>query len=424
MKRSKLMLLVAGVALIVGLIVGKGMDPAILQAIAPSTTTEAVAQRVFTLAGPQQTLPAAGVAAAPTPASTVSVAESAPRAWPLGSSQLLEAIYNKVNPSVVQVINLAQSSRLRSTAVIPQGQGSGFVWDTQGHIVTNDHVVSGAAKLQVVFADGTVLDAKLVGTDPNSDLAVIKVDPQLVTLVPVEPGDMADVKVGDIAIAIGNPFGLEGTMTLGIVSALGRTIPSQTSFSIPRAIQTDAAINPGNSGGPLLNDRGQVIGVNDQIQSTTGTNSGVGFAIPISIVQRVVPALIKDGRYEHAYLGITGGTYTKAWSEALGFPADARGIYIHSVASGGPAARAGLRAGTRATSIALSAGQNGVSYLQSGGDLITAVDGRPVSKMDDLLTYLEEEAAPGQTIKLTVLREGGTEETIAVKLEARPAGGG
>ncbi len=178
---------------------------------------------------------------------------------------------------------------------MPESQGSGFVWDTSGHIVTNDHVVSGSDALQVTFADGVVLPAEVVGSDPDSDLAVILVDPALVSLAPIEQGDIREVEVGQRAIAIGNPFGFVGTLTSGIVSALGRSIPAVTGFSIPMSIQTDAAINPGNSGGPLLNDRGQIIGVNAQIRSDARSNSGVGFAIPINIVQRVVPELIATG---------------------------------------------------------------------------------------------------------------------------------
>jgi S1-C subfamily serine protease len=336
-------------------------------------------------------------------------------------SQILEAVYTKVNPSVVQVVNLARSSgRLSSAGALPQGEGSGFVWDTQGYIVTNDHVVDGADKLQVFFYDGTQADATLVATDPGGDIAVIKVDPNVATLVPVDQGNMADVKVGEMAIAIGNPFGFQGTMTRGIVSAIGRTIPSQTTFNIPKAIQTDASINPGNSGGPLLNSSGQVIGVNDQIQSSNGSSSGVGFAIPISIVQRIVPALLKGGQYQHSYLGISGGTYSKAWAQALGLPANAKGVYLMDVAQGSPAATAGLQGGSRDTSVLLGSGRSGLTYLQSGGDLITAVDGQPLSKIDDLLVYLEEHTSPGQTVKLTVLRNGQS-QTIDARLTARPA---
>ena len=271
----------------------------------------------------------------------------------------------------------------------------------------------------MVFADGTTLDAKLVGTDPNGDIAVIQVDPTLADLVPVERGDMTQVQIGQMAMAIGNPFGLEGTMTRGIVSALGRSIPSQTSYSIPEAIQTDAAINPGNSGGPLLNDLGQVIGVNDQIQSASGSNSGVGFAIPISIVERIVPALIQKGSYDHPYLGLSGSTLTQEWAQALGLPANAKGVYVLSVDAGGPAQHAGLQAGNRDTSIVLGVTRRTVSYLQSGGDVITAVDGQPVTKMEDILIYLEEKTSPGQAVKLTVLKDGKQQQTVTLTLGVR-----
>lgn len=321
-------------------------------------------------------------------------------------------MYAKVNPSVVRIDNLSTVRNGSATATVPQGEGSGFVWDADGHIVTNDHVVRGASRLQVTFADGATVDARLVGTDPNGDIAVLAMDPDSVTLVPVEQGDISAVKVGQRAIAIGNPFGFQGTMTSGIVSALGRSIPALTGFDIPQAIQTDAAINPGNSGGPLLNVRGQVIGVNAQIESSTRSNSGVGFAIPINLVQRIVPELIKTGVYRHAYLGISGGTYTRAWSQALGLPADAKGAYLFEVARGGPAANAGLRGGTERTAVLLSVDDTGAAaYLPAGGDLITAIEGRPVTKMDDLLIYLEQFTSPGQTVQLTVLRSDGQTRT-------------
>ena len=243
-------------------------------------------------------------------------------------------MYRKVNPAVVYIENLTQvPSSNSSSATVPESQGSGFVWDTAGHIITNNHVVEGADALQVTFADGIVLPAEVVGRDPDSDLAVIKIDPKLVALTPVEQGDINEVQVGQRAIAIGNPFGLVGSMTAGIVSAIGRSVLSGTGYNIPLSIQTDAAINPGNSGGPLLNERGQVIGVNFQIASDVRANSGVGFAIPINIVQRVAPALIKDGVYTHAFLGLSGQTYSPAWAEALGYATtDSRGL--HHSASG------------------------------------------------------------------------------------------
>lgn len=332
----------------------------------------------------------------------------------------LEVIYEQVNPSVVEVINLARAGRFSSTAV-EQGLGSGFVWDAAGHIVTNQHVVDGASELQVVFADGTRVEAKLIGTDASSDLAVIKVDPNAVELQPVTLGDMAEVRVGQAVVAIGNPYGRLGTMTQGIVSGLGRTIDSQSSFSIANAIQTDTAINPGNSGGPLLNVQGEVIGVNDQIESTTGSNSGVGFAIPISIVQRVAPALIEDGSYQHAYLGISGSAYNVMWADALGLPEDAKGVYVMAATPGGPAAKAGLRGGAQDTEVLLDISQYGPSYLQGGGDLITAVDGLEVSSMDELMTYLSEQTSPGQTVALTVIRSGGKQMTLEVTLGVQPA---
>ncbi len=343
---------------------------------------------------------------------------------PAGSdieTAILKAVYEKVSPSVVYIVNLTTLSGLQdSGATIPESQGSGFVWDTEGHIVTNHHVVEGAKALQVAFFDGIELPAEVVGSDPDSDLAVIKVDPALARLSPVETGHIDEVQVGQRAIAIGNPFGLAGTMTSGIVSAVGRSIPAVTGFSIPLAIQTDAAINPGNSGGPLLNDRGQVIGVNAQIRSDSGTNSGVGFAIPINIVQRVVPALIRDGTYSHAYLGISGRTYSPAWAEALGLPRDVRGAYVLSVVSNGPSARAGVRAGTTPTRIALGVGSGGIEYLTSGGDLIVAIDDTPVTTFDDLLVYLESYKSPGDTVTLKVLRSKDREETITVVLGQRP----
>ena len=255
-------------------------------------------------------------------------------------------MYRKVNPSVVYIENLTRVPTGNSSSeTVPESQGSGFVWDTTGHIITNNHVVEGADALQVTFTDGIVLPAEVVGRDPDSDLAVIKVDPTLVNLTPVEQGDIDEVQVGQRAIAIGNPFGLVGSMTAGIVSAVGRSVLTGTGYNIPLSIQTDAAINPGNSGGPLLNERGQVIGVNFQIASDVRANSGVGFAIPINIVQRVAPALIENGVYKHAYLGLSGQTYSPAWAEALGFPTtDSRGLHHHrQERRSGPARRAARR---------------------------------------------------------------------------------
>ncbi len=373
--------------------------------------------------------PAPTTAPSPSAVGTVPQAKEAPVqiVVPEGADlepQLYEAVYEQVNPSVVYIENQTRLTR-SGNSTLPAGSGSGFVWDTQGHIVTNNHVVAGADRLQVTFFDGVTLPAELVGTDSDSDLAVIKVDPQIAHLVPVRQGDIREVKVGQRAIAIGNPFGLVGTMTTGIVSAIGRSLPSNPdsaqSYNIPQVIQTDAAINPGNSGGPLLNDRGEVIGVNFQIRSDAGTNSGVGFAIPINIVQRVVPALIADGKYQHAYLGIRGQTYSPAWAEALGFSPDVRGAYVIDVVSGGPASRAGLRGATAPTDVVLGLSATGPIYLPRGGDLIIAIDGQPVKTFDDILVHLENYKSPGDKVELTVLRAGARGETqITVTLAARP----
>ncbi len=322
--------------------------------------------------------------------------------------QQLQAIYQQVNPSVVHI-------RVRSGRGLLQQEstGSGFVYDQQGHIVTNHHVVEGATTIIVTFADGTEVPARIVGTDPDSDLAVIRVDVPAASLRPAPLGDSGGVRPGQLAIAIGNPFGLEGTMTLGIVSAVGRVIRSGSRpFSIPNMIQTDAPINPGNSGGPLLDSQGRVIGVNTMIFSQSGTSSGVGFAIPVNTVKRVVPELIARGRYDHPWLGISGFSVTPLAAKALGLPAD-RGALILEVDPRGPAAQAGLRGGTQ------SADYEGET-IALGGDLIVAIDGQPVRSMEDLIAYLEEKRKPGDEVVLSILRDGKTQQ-VRVRLAPRPS---
>jgi 2-alkenal reductase len=290
--------------------------------------------------------------------------------------------------------------------------GSGFIIDKEGHIVTNNHVVAHAAQVWVTLYDDTRVPAEVIGTDPDSDLAVLKVSLPPDRLVPVELGDSSQVKVGQKAIAIGNPFGLEGSMTVGIVSAVGRTIPSGTSvFSIPEAIQTDAPINPGNSGGPLLDLAGRVIGVNTQIRSEDRANSGVGFAVPVNIVKQVVPNLIATGQHVWPWLGVRGGTLTPDMAQANGLPVD-RGAYIAEVIEGGPSYKAGLRGAMDEIEV------NG-RPVPIGGDVIIAIDGTPIRNFDELLIYVTRHASVGQTVELTVVR--GTEELkIPVTLEARP----
>lgn len=300
-----------------------------------------------------------------------------------------------------------------------QALGSGFVWDEEGHIVTNNHVVNGAEKIEVTFADGTTLPAELVGLDPYSDLAVVKVDPSGQELTPIQLAESEQVRVGQIAIAIGNPYGLKGSMTVGIVSALGRTIPASEGFSsgpaysIPNIIQTDAPINPGNSGGVLVDLSGQLIGIPTAIESPNGGNAGIGFAVPASIVSNVIPVLIENGKFEHPYLGISSLSLTPDLAAAMNLERDQRGALVGEVAPGGPADKAGLRGSSDAAEVD---GQQ----VNVGGDVIVALEGSPVATMDDLIASLSAETKVGQTVTLTVLRNG-KEEDLEVTLEARPA---
>jgi len=344
-------------------------------------------------------------------------------------SAVLRNIYAQNNPAVVNITVWMDHPPVDSESTLPiplpennDGEllplvnGSGFVWDAEGHIVTNFHVVEDGQRFQVTFYDGATALAEVVGGDEDSDLAVLKIDPEGYNLAPVQPGNMDDVYVGMRVAAIGNPFGLQGTLTSGIVSAIGRTIPSRGSFSIPDSIQTDAAINPGNSGGPLFNERGEVIGVNAQIRSEVRANSGVGFAIPIAIVARVVPGLIENGRYEHSYMGISGVTFSPICSEEQGIDKSQRGFIVDRVLNNTPAARAGLRGSSRPVQTEFVAiCPNGL-----GGDFVVAVDGQPVTTFDEMLVYLARNTSPGDTITLTVLREGETLD-VPLKLAPRPS---
>lgn len=300
------------------------------------------------------------------------------------------------------------------------GLGSGFVWDSEGHIVTNNHVVEGATKIEVTFADGTSLPATLVGADPYSDLAVIQVEGAGDLLMPVTMGDSDLVKVGELAIAIGNPYGLSNTMTVGIISALGRSIPAgemsmftgNPRFTIPEIIQTDAPINPGNSGGVLLNDQGEVIGVTTAIESSSGSNAGIGFVVPSNTVQKVVPTLINDGGFKHPYLGISGSTLGREIAEAMNLDANTKGALVGEVVEDGPAAEAGLIGSNDETTI------NGQS-IPVGGDVIIAINGDKIKSMDDLIAYLLGKTSVGETVTLTILRDGSQIE-VEVTLGERP----
>jgi 2-alkenal reductase len=275
-------------------------------------------------------------------------------------------------------------------------------------------VVYGADQIEIVFSDGSISAAELTGIDLNSDLAVLQAERTPPGLTPLPLGDMNSLKVGQTVIAIGNPFGLQGTLTKGIISALGRDIPALTQFSIPQSIQTDAAINPGNSGGPLLDLQGRVIGVNAQIETggTGRANTGVGFAIPVSILNRVIPDLVTKGATEWALLGVRGGTVTPILVEAMGLPVE-RGAYLSEITSGGPAERAGLRGSTGTDTV------NG-RPVEIGGDVVVAIDGQPVTNFDDMLIYIALQTRPGQQVTLTIVRDGITQD-VAITLGRRPS---
>jgi len=317
---------------------------------------------------------------------TVSTTEpaSAESTLPIGR------IYDASQPGVVEITAGSGPS---------QAQGSGFVYDDEGHVVTNQHVVEGASDITVRFSNGSTFPASLVGTDPSTDIAVVKVDAPASVLHALELGDSSDVAVGDPVVAMGSPFGLEGTVTSGIVSALHRQMTAPNNFTITDSIQTDAAINHGNSGGPLLNMQGQVIGVNAQIESESGGNDGVGFAIPSNTVRSIVSQLIETGEVDHAYLGITMVTAPE-------------GVAVTEVRADTPADDADIRAATGTRTVD---GQQ----VPTGGDVIVAFDGNPVTSSAELQSAVDAKK-PGDEVSVTVLR-GGERRTITVTLGTRPS---
>jgi S1-C subfamily serine protease len=290
--------------------------------------------------------------------------------------------------------------------------GSGFLIDTEGHIVTNSHVVEGASRVQVTLgAEDTSHTAEVVGTDPATDVALLKVDVPAERLHPLALGDSSKVEVGDSVVAIGNPFGLDRTVTAGIVSALQRQIQAPNGFSISHVIQTDAAINPGNSGGPLIDASGSVIGINSQIQTNGGNgNVGIGFAVPINTAREVVRQLKQDGEVEHAFIGISGGSVTPAVAKALKLPVD-KGVLVNEVVKDGPADKAGIEGGDTEATIE-------GAKVRTGGDIITAIDGEQIVSMEDVINAVNG-AKPGEKMELTVLR-GENEKTVTVTLGVRP----
>lgn len=336
--------------------------------------------------------------------------------------QLLVEIYRRASPAVVSIEVIGQQLPSDHPPIPgfpdgPQGQGSGFLFSDQGYIVTNNHVVAGANDLQVRFYEGTTVFATLIGVDPDSDLAVIKVDQLPQGVVPLPIGDSQQVDVGQTAIAIGNPFGEQNTLTVGVISGLGRTLRGPNrgfgAFSIPNIIQTDAAINPGNSGGPLLNVRGEVIGVNTAIAVSIGSRNfeGVGYAVPASTILKVVPDLISTGRFDHPWLGIGMFPVDALFARRFELAAQ-RGVLVTDVRTSSPAAQAGLRAGRQ---IEIYGGRQ----LPVDGDVIIAIDGQLVADSDALIGYLDLYYRVGDMVILTIMRDG-VEQNVDLILEARP----
>ncbi len=363
-------------------------------------------------ATPAPTLPSVATpATTPPPGVTLE-----PNAAVAGLQAQIEAVYQAASESVVNIVVTTLAYDFFMNPVPQEGTGSGFVYDADGHIVTNYHVIEGVTDIQVIFSDGKMLPATVVGSDPTNDLAVLKVDPAAHALKPVALGRSDTLRVGQLVVAIGNPFGLEQTLTFGVISSLGRVIESpEYNRFIGEAIQTDAAINPGNSGGPLLDLEGRVIGVNAQIVSPSRANAGIGFAIPANTVQRVVPELIANGRYPHPWLGVNVLDLSR-WAETLrgaGVDVPDTGLMILEVVEDSPAAKGGLRGGQRFITL------GNVGRFPVDGDIITALNGTPVTSFSDFSIYLELHTHVGETLAVTVLRNG-QEQVIPVVLAERP----
>ena len=324
----------------------------------------------------------------------------------LYDSSLSSIVHIKVIQTVPSMGFFSQNQSRRSN-------GSGFVWDEFGHIVTNYHVVADVDNVEVQFSDGSEFLAKVVGLDPNSDLAVIKLETNDLSFTPLNLGNSSDVNVGNYTLAIGSPFGQEFSMTSGIVSAIKRTVPSQNSmFTIPNVIQTDAAINPGNSGGPLLNIKGNVIGINSQIITQNGGNAGVGFAVPVNTAKAIVPTLIKGEKFLYPWIGISGMNLSTNHKKALEMDESLDGIMIVDIVIDGPAEKSELK-GYQGT-----ISDNNNSYA-SGGDIILSINEIPISSMNELSSVLFENHSSGETISLNILRDS-KKINVDLTLEPRP----
>ena len=325
-----------------------------------------------------------------------------------GSQLSLADLFSKSQDGVVQIVVRKTGDNASDRAI-----GSGIVYDLSGHIITSNHVVEDYQKIRVVFHDGQSYSAKVSGTDRFADLAVIKVEADPQTLHPLPLGDSSKLRIGDQVTAIGSPFGLSGSMTSGIVSQLGRILnpPNLQSFSIPNVIQTDAAINPGNSGGPLLNNYGEVIGINTAIQTETGEFSGVGFAIPSNTMKKIVPVLIQSGHYKHPWLGVSGITVDPDLADSLGLSTHS-GFLIENIVSDSPASKAGLHASNQTKTV------DGIKY-KFGGDIITGIDNTKVTKLEDLLNYLQDFKYAGDTMIMHIVRDNKTMD-VTLTLQERP----
>jgi len=323
---------------------------------------------------------------------------AAPRVEGLNDAeQVVIRVYREVGPAVVHITSTAVAYDFFFNQVPQRGTGSGFIINEQGYIVTNNHVVENADNLEVTLANGKKMPARLVGRDPNNDLAVIKIDVSGEKLQVARLGNSEQLQVGQMTIAIGNPFGFDRTVTTGVVSSLKRTVRAPNGREIRDVIQTDAAINPGNSGGPLLNSRGEVIGINSAIFSPTGGSVGIGFAIPVNTAKRLVPELISKGRVSHPWLGVRGVNVTRELSRRLNLPAE-HGVLVMVVEPRSPAAQAGIRGGDRRVPV-------GNMVLLLGGDLIVGIDGQKVENNDRLVAYLDDHKRVGQTVELEILRQ-------------------
>ncbi len=347
------------------------------------------------------------VGATPGDAPSMKNASYAARDAALTNDEALNVkIYRQTAPAVANILTKATEYDFWMEPVAVEGAGSGFVIDPKGYILTNFHVVEGAQTIEVVLGDRSRHAAKFIGADQRNDVALIKIEPDNKPLTALQLGDSESLQVGQKVLAIGNPFGFQSTLTTGVLSALGRTVQTSQSTFIDEAIQTDAAINKGNSGGPLINTRGEVIGINSAIYSETGTTAGIGFAIPINTAKRIAHDLITDGRVHQAYFGVTTIPINESFAEALGLPAQ-EGLLVESTVKGGPAAQAGIHGGDRMV-------QAGMRRFYIGGDLITTIDGAKVSSALEMNLILNKKR-PGDTVKVELFR-GGKKMDVSVTL--------